>query len=80
LNAILNAPPGFEMLSEQNLRKLRRIKANNLIKMPGRKPEGDRSANASIIEIFSLAKKELDRLRKNELAFSRTNIQPDAHP
>jgi hypothetical protein len=74
LNAILNAPPGFEMLSEQNLRKLRRIKAKNLIKMPGAKPEIDHTANASIIEIFSLAKKELDRLRKDELAFSRSKI------
>ncbi len=74
MNAILNAPPGFEMLSEQNLRKLRRIKAENLIKRPGGKPKIDRSANASIIEIFSLAKNELDRLRKNELALSRTKM------
>jgi len=74
LNAILNAPPGFEMLSEQNLRKLRRIKAENLIKRPGAKPETDRTANASIIQIFSLAKKELDRLRKNELALSRSKM------
>jgi hypothetical protein len=74
LNAILNAPSGFEMLSEQNLRKLRRIKAENLIKRPGGKPKIDRSANASIIEIFSLAKNELDRLRKNELALSRTKM------
>ena len=74
LNAILNAPPGFEMLSEQNLRKLRRIKAENLIKRPEGKPETDRTANAAIIEIFSLAKKELDRLRKNELAISRTKM------
>jgi hypothetical protein len=74
LNAILNAPPGFEMLSEQNLRKLRRIKAKSLLKMPGAKPEIDRTANAFIIEIFALAKKELDRLRKTELAFSRTNM------
>ena len=74
LNAILNAPSGFEMLSEQNLRKLRRIKAKKLIKMPGAIPESDRTANASIIAIFSLAKKELDRLRKSELAFSRTNM------
>jgi len=72
LNAILNAPPGFEMLSEQNLRKLRRIKAKSLIKRPGATPEIDRTANASILEIFSLAQKELDRLRKNELALSRT--------
>lgn len=74
LNAILNAPQGFEMLSEQNLRKLRRIKAKNLIHRPEAKPEIDRTAKASIIEIFSVAKKELDRLRKNELALDRTKI------
>jgi len=72
LNAILNAPQGFEMLSEQNLLKLRRIKAENLTKNTGAKPEIDRIANVSIMEIFSLAKKELDRLRKEELAASRT--------
>ncbi|CAB1058873.1 hypothetical protein D1BOALGB6SA_3631 [Olavius sp. associated proteobacterium Delta 1] len=71
LNAILNAPPGFEMLSEQNLRKLRRIKAKSLTQMAGAEPELDRFANASIVEIFRLAKKELDRLRKNELAGNR---------
>ena len=73
LNAILNAPPGFEMLSEQYLRKLRRIKAENRIK-PGAGPGIDRTAKASILEIFSLAKKELDRLRKNELASSHTGM------
>jgi hypothetical protein len=72
LNAILNSPPGFEMLSEQNLRKLRRIKAENLMKNTGAKPEIDRIATVSIMEIFSLAKKELDRLRKEELIKSRT--------
>ena len=71
LSAILNAPPGFEMLSEQNLRKLRRLKAENLIKKPRTKPEVNRTANASIVAIFSLAKEELDRLRKHELATSR---------
>lgn len=72
LNAIINAPPGLEMLSEQNLRKLRRIKAITLTKKTGAKPEFDRTANASIMKIFSLAKKELDRLRKKELSGSRT--------
>jgi hypothetical protein len=72
LNAILNAPPGFEMLSEQNLRKLRRIRAESLTKNTGAKPEIDRTANDSIIEIFSLTKKELDRLRKEVLAVKPT--------
>ena len=71
LNAIINAPPGFEMLSEHNLRKLRRLKAESLTKNDGAKPEFGRTANASIVEIFSLVKAELDRLRMLTLAGSR---------
>ena len=67
LDAILNAPPGFEMLSEQNLRKLRRIQAKILTEKAGAGPGFDRGANALIMEIFTLAKLELDRLRKEEL-------------
>ena len=77
LNAILNAPPGFEILSEQNIRKLRLIRAENLAKNIRAKPKVDRTAKASIIEIFSLVKKELDRLRKDELPVSRTKKYPD---
>lgn len=72
LNAILNCPPGFEMLSEQNLRKLRGINVKNLTAKAGAKPEFDRNANASIMEIFTFAKKELDSLRKKEMAGSST--------
>jgi hypothetical protein len=72
LNAILNCPPGFEMLSEQNLRKLRRINVKNLTTKAGAKPEFDHNANASIMEIFTFAKKELDSLRKKEMAGSST--------
>ena len=77
LNAILNAPPGFEMLSEQNIRRLRMIRAENLTKNIKAKPKVGRSVKASIIEIFSLVKKELDRLRKDEIAVSRTENYPD---
>ncbi len=68
LNAIINAPPGFELLSEQNLRKLRRLKAMSLTKKAATRTEIGSTANASILEIFSLVKKELDRLRKLTLA------------
>ena len=70
LNAILNAPPGFEMLSEQNIRKLRLIRAENLTINIKAKPKVDRTVKDFIIEIFSLVKKELDRLRKDEIAVS----------
>ena len=72
LDAILNASPGFEMLSEQNLKKLRRIKATNLTAAAGVNPDNERDVNALIVDIFTLAKKELDHLRNEELAGSRT--------
>jgi hypothetical protein len=72
LDAILNASPGFEILSEQNLRKLRRIKATNLTAEAGVDPDNERDVNALIVDIFTLAKKKLDHLRNEELAGSRT--------
>jgi len=67
MNAILNAPPGFEMLSEQNLRKLRKIRVQKSPPPATAKPEVIRTVDAAIIEIFKLGKNELDRLRKMEL-------------
>lgn len=72
LEAILNSPPGFEMLSEPNLRRLRKIRVKRVFKKIEAKPEQRRSVNASIMEIFNFAKKELDRLRKAELPGSTT--------
>ena len=79
LDAILNAPPGFEMLSEQNLRRLRRIRATILTEKTGAGPGFDRGANALIMEIFTLTKSELDRLRKEELAGNSIKKQPAAN-
>jgi len=76
LNAILNAPPGFEMLSEHNLRKLRRLRTQKPPLGQSVKPEVAHSATASIIEIFKLAKGELDSLRKKELREAFTAKQP----
>ena len=67
LNAILNAPPGFEMLSEHNFRKLRTIRAQKSPPRVVAKHEVVRTVNDSIMEIFTIAKAELDRLRKMEL-------------
>jgi len=68
VSAILNAPPGFEMLSETSLRKLRGLKADSVANHTG--AEIERSAGESILDIFSLAQKELDRLRIQELSGS----------
>ena len=72
MDALLNAPPGFEMLSDRNLRKLRRIKTETLNEKTGIGLQIERTANASIMEIFTFAKKELDRLRKEELSASNS--------
>ena len=79
LDAILNAPPGFEMLSESNLRTLRRIRAKTRTEKAGAKPPDAHTVADSIMEIFLLAKKELDRLRKEEFSGSRTKKQPAGH-
>jgi hypothetical protein len=71
-DAILNAPPGFEMLSEQNLRKLRRTRAKTVSKTAGAGPDIERDVDALILIIFTMVKKELDRLRKDELAAGRS--------
>jgi hypothetical protein len=76
LNAILNAPPGFEMLSEHNLRRLRTIRAQKSPPRATAKPEVARTVDASIIEIFKLGKSELDRLRKKELSGTFPAKQP----
>lgn len=72
LDAILNASPGFEMLSEPNLRKLRRVKTTKLTAQAGVVPDNEQDVNALIVDIFTLAKKELDHLRNEELAGIRT--------
>lgn len=72
LTAILNAPPGFEMLSEPNLIKLRRLKADSMANYTGAQAGVERSAGDSILDIFALAQKELDRLRIKELSGNRT--------
>lgn len=76
MNAILNAPPGFEMLSEQNLRKLRKLRVQKSPPQATVKPEVMRTVDASIIEIFKLGKSELDRLRKQELGGNFAAKQP----
>ena len=70
MRAILNAPPGFEILSEPNLRRLRKIRLKRKTIKNGTDPQFEHRSKASIIEIFDFAKKELDRLRKEELAGS----------
>jgi hypothetical protein len=67
IDAILNAPPGFELLTEEDLNRLRAVRAK--IKVPQMTTETEfiGQFNYSILQMFGLVKKELDALRKKEL-------------
>ena len=70
LNAILGAPPGFELLSAKILEKLRAVRIKMLNSEPAVDPETVQSRHISIAGTLDLAKQELDRLRRKELPIS----------
>jgi hypothetical protein len=67
LDAILNAPPGFELLQESTLKKLRRIRAIKLNPEVASELEMAREMNAVCRKMLNLVKKELDSSRLKEL-------------
>jgi transposase len=73
LEAILNAPPGFEMLSEDTLKKLRETRVQILKPEITAELEKTRRLNTVIEQIFWLVKKELDRQRRKELPATLNN-------
>lgn len=69
-DAILNAPAGFEILPEEDLQKLREIKVKKMDPQVAAEIETVRSLDYVIMQMFTLVKDELDRLRKKELPVS----------
>jgi len=67
IDAILNAPPGFEILAEEHLEKLRAVRKRKMRPGIAAEVEFFRKLHDSILQMFSLVKKELDTLRKKEL-------------
>ena len=67
IDAILNAPTGFEILAEENLEKLRAVRKRKMRPEIAAEIELFRKLNDSIFQIFSLVNEELDTLRKKEL-------------
>ena len=67
IDAILNAPPGFEILTEEDLERLRAVRKKKMRPEVAAELEHLRELNDSIFQMFRLAKKELDTLRKKEL-------------
>lgn len=67
LDAILNAPPGFEILSEDILSNLRIIKAKKIHPDITDKIDAVQELKSKTMQIFTLIKVELDSLRLKEL-------------
>lgn len=72
LDAILNAPPGFEILSEDILSNLRIIKAKKIHPDIIDKIDAVQELKSKTMQIFTLIKIELDNLRLKELPESIT--------
>ena len=67
LDAILNAPLGFEILQKETLKKLRLVRAKKRNPKITAELETVRALNSIIEKMFALVKKELDDLRRKEL-------------
>jgi hypothetical protein len=72
LDAILNAPAGFEILPEETLLRLREVRTQILKPEIAAELQTTRRLNAAIEQIFWLVKKELDIKRRHELPPSLT--------
>jgi hypothetical protein len=67
VDAILNAPTGFELLSEKDLEKLRAVRTKAVTPKSTEELKHSRKLNTSIMQMFNMVKKEMDALRKKEL-------------
>jgi len=72
LDAILNAPSGFEMLPEDTIQTLKEVRTQILKPEIAAELDTTRRLNNSIEQIFWLVKKELDSRRRKELPTSFT--------
>jgi len=70
LDAILNAPAGFEMLPEDTLQKLREVRTQILKPEIAAELDTTRKLNTLMEQIFWLVKKEIDGMRRKELPTS----------
>jgi hypothetical protein len=76
IDAILNAPSGFEILAEEDLQRLRELRMEKLDPKVAAEIQTVRNLENMIIKIFNLVKDELDKLRKKELPPSIVETLP----
>ena len=67
LDAILNTPPGFEILPEKILKKLRRVRGKRHYPEIVAQLEAMQGLNAIVLTMFTLVRAELDQLRRKYL-------------
>jgi hypothetical protein len=67
LDAILNAPPGFEMLSPKLLKKLKRVRGKHYYPEAVAQLESMQDMNAIIVKMFTMVRAELEKKKKKYL-------------
>ena len=67
LDAILNTPPGFEMLPEKILKKLRRVRGKKYYPEIVAQLEALQDLDSILVKMFTLVRAELDALRRKYL-------------
>jgi len=67
LDAILNTPPGFEILPEKILKKLRRVRGKRYYPEIITQLEAIQELNEIVMKMFTLVRAELDKLRRKYL-------------
>lgn len=67
LDAILNTPPGFEILPEKTLKKLRRVRGKKYYPEIVAQLEALQDLDAILVRMFTLVRAELDALRRKYL-------------
>jgi hypothetical protein len=72
MDAILNAPTGFELVSEDSLKRMRRTRARKISPEISAELDSVRDIHSTVEKLFSLVKKELDGFRRQELPASLT--------
>ena len=70
IDAILNAPPGFEILPEKDLKKMREVRVKKFDPEISAEIETVRNLQDVIMQMFNLVQVEMDKLRKKELPFA----------
>lgn len=80
LKAILNSPAGFEPVSRETLKKMQQAGAGKTSPEIADELEAVATLNSVVEEMFSLVKKELDNLRRNELPTPLSHLKDSKEP